>query len=266
MNAISVPSPGTDDQLVILRCPNCHSAEPIKAAAISEGVQVVICRQCGEGWAAKPEPEPVRRSDCEDEQGRSLVWADARTIDAVRRPLVAQGENQPDPWTRRLEADRDIPEKRPSPIYSWLIVLISVAFLAGFFGARHQVVAAVPDLAGFYATIGLPAGNRDLDIVNVTAKAGSTGFETQFNIAGSVYNRSEEPMAVPDLKIEFLDRYSRLVRSLPMTLPIESLASERRVKFRQTIQDFPKEAVTIRVTFQNKEMNTAVKIAARGGA
>ena len=60
MNAISVPSPGTDDQLVILRCPNCHSAEPIKAAAISEGVQVVICRQCGEGWAAKPEPEHFR--------------------------------------------------------------------------------------------------------------------------------------------------------------------------------------------------------------
>lgn len=266
MNAIPSPGPEADDRLVILRCPNCHSAEPIKAAAISEGVQVVICRQCGEGWAAKPQPEPVCRSDCEDEQGRSLIWADARTIDAVRRPLVVHGGNRPDPWSRRVEADHDVPERRMSPVLGWLVVLISGLFLAGFFGARNEVVAAVPDLAGLYAAIGLPAHNGDLDIVNVTAKAESTGFETTFSIAGSVHNRSEKAMAVPDLKIEFLDRYSRLVRSVPMAIPVDSLAGGRRVDFRQSIRDFPRESVSVRVTFQNGKARDAMRIAARGGA
>lgn len=265
MNAISVPAPGTDDRLVILRCPNCHSAEPIKAAAISEGVQVVICRQCGEGWAARPEQERVRRSDCEDEQGRSLIWADARTIDAVRRPLVAQGKNRADPWSRRIEADRDATEQQSSPVLACLVVLISGLFLGGFFGARHQVVAAVPDLAGLYAAIGLPANNMALDIVNVSAKAESTGFESVFDITGTVFNRSEDAAAVPDLRIEFLDRYSRLVRSVPMAIPVDSLASGRRVDFRQSMRDFPKESVAVRVTFQDGKRKDVVKIASRGG-
>jgi len=265
MNAISSPVPGADDHLVILRCPNCQSSEPIKAAAISEGVQVVICRQCGEGWAAKPAMESVPKSDCLDASGRSLIWADAHTIDAVRRPLVAYSDDHPDPWARRLESDYDMPEKRTSPVFGWLVVLLSGLFLAGFFGARQQVVAAVPDLAGLYAMIGLPAHGSPLDIVDVKAAVESTGFETTFNIALSVRNRAEREMTVPDLRIEFLDRYSRLVRAVPMTAAADRLAAGKRMDFRQSIKDFPRESVSVRVTFQNKTGQRQAMIAARSG-
>ncbi len=265
MNAI--PSmPNGNDNLVILRCPNCHSAEPIKADVISEGVQVVICRQCGEGWAARSEKAvATRRSDCEDEQGRSLVWADAQTIDAVRRPLVPQSSNEPDPWALRIDSDYDAPEARSSPVLGWLVVLVSSAFLAGFFGARQQVVAAVPDLAGLYAAIGLPVNMSSLDIVEVKAGAESTGFETVFRIEGALHNSSDLEMTIPALKIEFLDRYSRLVRAVPIASPVKSLRGGARATFQESLKDFPAESVSVRVTFLEANGRQPVKVIARSG-
>ncbi len=265
MNALPSPAPVADDHLVILRCPNCQSSEPIQAAAISEGVQVVICRQCGEGWAAKPAMESLPKSDCLDASGRSLIWADAHTIDAVRRPLVAYSDKQPDPWARRLESDRDTVQKPTSPVFGWLIVLLSGLFLAGFFGARQQVVAAVPDLAGLYAMIGLPAHGSPLEIVDVRAAAESTGFETVFNLAASVVNRSEGELVVPDLRIEFLDRYSRLVRAVPLAAPDIKLAAGRRMKFTQSFSDYPRESVSVRLTFQHDSGSQRTRIAGRSG-
>ena len=265
MNAIPSPAPKPDDGLVILRCPNCHSAEPIAADALSDGVQVVICRQCGEGWAAKSVPATIQRSDCEDENGRSLVWADAQTIDAVRRPLVAYAGDDQDPWARRMEADHDRPEERTSPVFGWLLMLVSAAFLAGFFGARQQVVAAVPDLAGLYAAIGLPVNMSGLDIVEVRAAAESSGFETAFKIEGAVRNISEGDMAVPALKVDFLDRYSRLVHTIPINAPAPSLKPGMQSQFSQSIKDYPKESVSVRVTFQEMVAGLPVKIVARGG-
>ena len=265
MNVMASAIPNPDSEMVILRCPNCHSAEPVAAEAISEGVQVVICRQCGEGWAAKPEPAPERQSDCEDENGRSLVWADARTIDAVRRPLVAYAGDEPDPWARRIETDFDQPEHRSSPVFGWLIVLVSGLFLAGFFGARQQVVAAVPDLAGLYAAIGLPVNMTGLDIVEVRASAESSGFETSFRIEGAVRNITRGDMAVPALKVEFLDRYSRLVHSVPLASPVQSLRAGKQAGFNQSIKDFPKESVSVRVTFQDASAMQPVRVVSRGG-
>ncbi len=265
MNAIPSAMPSPADELVILRCPKCHSAEPIAAEAIAEGVQVVICRQCGEGWAAKAEERPVRRSDCEDEQGRSLVWADARTIDAVRRPLVAYNDDEPDPWALRIETDYEPAEVRRSPVFGWLVVLVSGLFLAGFFGARQQIVAAVPDLGGLYASVGMPVNMSGLDIVSVKAAAEQTGFETRFRVDGAVRNISQAELAVPALNIEFLDRYGRLVHTEKLASPVESLAAGRQVAFNHMLKDFPRQSVRVRVRFQPSERGRPVNIAARGG-
>lgn len=265
-NPASVPrvSASRDDHMVILRCPNCHSAEPILAEALSEGVQVVICRQCGEGWAAKPD-SVTKRSDCEDERGRSLVWSDAHTIDAVRRPLVAYSGDDPDPWAKRIEADCDAPEIRRSPVAGWLVVIVSGLFLTGFFGARQQMVAAVPDLAGLYAAIGLPVNMSALDIVDVRAGAESTGFESVFKIEGAVRNTSDSVVKVPALKIEFLDRYSRLVREISLAAPVGSLNGRAQAGFSEAIKDFPRESVSVRVRFLEDPGRRPVRIVARGG-
>lgn len=265
MNAIPSAMPNSAEELVILRCPKCHSAEPIAAEAISEGVQVVICRQCGEGWAAKAEEPRMRRSDCEDEQGRSLIWADARTIDAVRRPLVAFNDDEPDPWALRIESDYEPAEIRRSPVYGWLVFLVSGLFLAGFFGARQQIVTAVPDLAGLYAAVGLPVNMSGLDIVDVVAAAEPTGFETKFSIKGAVRNIAETELPVPALKVEFLDRYSRLVHTEILNAPAESLASGRQVTFDQRLAQYPRESVKVRVTFRSSDAGGPVKVVARGG-
>jgi hypothetical protein len=265
MNAIPSAMPGSAEELVILRCPKCHSAEPIAAEAIAEGVQVVICRQCGEGWAAKAEERPVRRSDCEDEQGRSLVWADARTIDAVRRPLVAFNDDEPDPWALRIESDHEPVEVRRSPVYSWLVFLVSGLFLAGFFGAREQIVTAVPDLAGLYAAVGLPVNMSGLEIAGVKAAAEPTGFETRFRVTGAVRNISQAELAVPPLKVEFLDRYGRLLHTIELASPAQSLAAGRQAAFSHVLKDYPWQSVRVRVTFKPPERGRPVSVAARGG-
>jgi hypothetical protein len=72
-------------------------------------------------------------------------------------------------------------------------------------------------------------------------------------------------MAVPALKLDFLDRYSRLVHSTPIAAPAQTLSAGKQAQFSQSIADFPKESVSVRVTFQEMAAGKPVKIVARSG-
>ena len=80
-----------------------------------------------------------------------------------------------------------------------------------------------------------------------------------------VRNISLGDMVVPALKVDFLDRYSRLVHSTAINAPAQTLSAGKQAQFSQAIKDFPRESVSVRVTFQEMAAGEPVKIVARSG-
>ena len=239
--------------LVILKCPSCGAAEPIAAAIMAEGTQIVVCRRCGETWQARREigvaAGPIEKAE---QAGRSLVWSDARLIDAVRRPLASCDTGCQDAWAARIAADR-APEPVRSPAGRSFIIAVagvsSIAFLAAFFAGRESAVAAVPDLAGLYETIGLPVNLQGLAINDLAGKRDMTGEGARLTVSGALVNLRHSDQPVPGLVVELRDAAHRPVRTIAMAPPVALLAGLDSTAFQVVIDDVPKTAIGVAVRF-----------------
>lgn len=239
--------------LVILKCPSCGAAEPIEAAIMAEGTQIVVCRRCGETWPARGEENaaagPIEKAE---QAGRSLVWSDARLIDAVRRPLVSYDNGSQDAWAARVAADRaPAPARSPAgrPFITAVAALASIAFLAAFVAGRESAVAAVPDLAGLYETIGLPVNLQGLAIDDLTGERQMTGEGARLTVSGRLVNLKDSEQPVPGLVVELRDSAHSPIRSIAIAPPVAHLAGLGSEAFRVVIDDVPKTAVGVAVRF-----------------
>jgi len=239
--------------LVILKCPSCSAAEPIEAAIMAEGTPIVVCRRCGETWQARSAENvaagPIEKAE---QAGRSLVWSDARLIDAVRRPLASYDTGSQDAWAARIAADQ-----APAPVHSSagrsfiiaVAALASTAFLAAFIAGRESAVAAVPDLAGLYETIGLPVNLQGLAINDLTGKRHMTGEGARLTVSGALVNLRHNDQPVPGLVVELRDAAHRPIRAIQIAPPVALLAGLDSKAFRVVIDDVPKNAVGVAVRF-----------------
>ena len=239
--------------LVILKCPSCGAAEPIEAAIMAEGTQIVVCRRCGETWPARREEyanaNPIEKAE---KAGQSLVWSDARLIDAVRRPLASYDTGSQDAWTARIAADRAPASVRSTAGRSFIVavaVLASTAFLAAFVAGRENAVAAVPDLAGLYETIGLPVNLQGLAINDLTGKREMTGEGARLTVSGALVNLKETDQLVPGLVVELRDAAHRPIRAIAIAPPVAQLAGLDSKALQVVIDDVPKTATGIAVRF-----------------
>ncbi len=247
----SAAAQGSD--LVILKCPSCGAAEPIEAAIMAEGTQIVVCRLCGETWPARNEipaaAGPIERAE---QAGRSLVWSDARLIDAVRRPLAGYDNGSQDAWAARIAADRPPPMAHPPagrPFIGAVAGLASIAFLVAFLAGRENAVAAIPDLAGLYEVIGLPVNLRGLAIDGLTGKRIVGGEGARLSVSGVLVNLKEHDQQVPGLVVEFRDSAHSPVRTIEIAPPVAQLAGLDSKAFAVVIDDVPKTAVGVAVRF-----------------
>ncbi len=247
------PTSALISDLVILKCPACGAAEPIEAAIMAEGTQIVVCRRCGETWPAR-NVENVAAGPIEkaEQAGRSLVWSDARLIDAVRRPLTSYDNGSQDAWAARIAAERT-PPRSPAgrPFISAVAGLASVAFLVAFLAGRENAVTAIPDLAGLYAAIGLPVNLQGLAINDLTAIRFRSGDGAGLNVAGVVVNLKENDQPVPGLVVELRDSAHGPIRAIAIAPPVAHLAGLDAKAFRIVIEDVPKTAVGVAVRFAN---------------
>jgi len=237
--------------LVILKCPACGAAEPIEAAIMAEGTQIVVCRRCGETWPARSvENVAVGRIEKAEQAGRSLVWSDAPLIDAVRRPLTSYDNGSQDAWAARIAADRTTAAARSPagrPFISAVAGLASIAFLVAFLGGRENAVAAIPDLAGFYEVIGLPVNLQGIAIDDLTAIRDGA----QLIVAGVVANLKGSDLPVPGLVVELRDSAQHPIRAIAIAPPVAHLAALEAKAFRIVIEDVPKTAIGVAVRFAN---------------
>lgn len=178
-----------------LRCPSCGRRVAGPAGASGR----IVCSNCGETWPRAGALVPHRPA------GRPVSFfseADSDVIEAVHRPLVSYSAvDSSAVWRARMLADEPFEPRRRIRGLGLAAALASLLVIGGFFGAREQAVAAVPDLAGLYAAIGLPVNVRHLDIVQTAAWRKVTPAGTILVVSGEIVNGTSDPRPVPAVRI-----------------------------------------------------------------
>jgi hypothetical protein len=125
-------------------------------------------------------------------------------IEAERRPLVTYSGGNERAWEIKVKGDvlPAPPAERRLP--AMLATTAALLFLAAFFGGRHAAVAALPDLAGLYAAIGLPVNLYGLSIEDVAAERGG-GQDGRVVVSGTIRNIAWREQQVPPLAAMLYD-------------------------------------------------------------
>ena len=162
--------------------------------------------------------------------------AGAEAIEAARRPRVSRRPARP---------------KRPRDHLFALSAATGVLALVVFCGlvARTTLVRAMPDLAGFYAAIGLGVNLRGLEFRAVrTAQATQDGIPVLV-VEGEIANVTSQTMEIPKLRLAVLGKEGREIYAWTSQLPRSSLKEGEQMPFKSRLAAPPPEAQQVFVRF-----------------
>ena len=153
----------------------------------------------------------------------------------MRRPLVSYSRDGHDPWAAKIVDDR--PPAAPSrpQFLGAAAATLGALLIAGFVFGREPAVAAVPDLAGLYAALGLPV---NLDVLAVEGLLVERGVDAaQLTISGGIVNRSGAPRALPRLELTLSDRAGRVLARQVFEPAGAEIAGRSTIAFRFPADD-----------------------------
>jgi len=252
-----------------LACPTCHTAFRIEPKQLSEQGRSVRCARCRTVWLARPadlQPVPVMAEVLAEEPAlehsdavtgllpQVVPWNDTVMVEVEPSPPIAPAtarraltERDWSPAARRAAARKS---KARSRLVAATVVL--GALVVGALGARASIVRAVPDLAGFYAAIGLPVNLRGLEFRGVrTAQEVHDGTPVLI-IEGEIANVSRVSAEVPRLRFAVNGNDDRELYSWTALLPRATLSGGESVTFRSRLASPPADAGEVVVRFFNR--------------
>jgi predicted Zn finger-like uncharacterized protein len=199
-------------RIMLVVCPSCSASYRLAAAALGPGGRTVRCAECRTTWFVAPPaeedalpPAPAARS-AEPEPDPELRPAQ---VARPRPGLHVVGQDAPPAQERpALRARRRPPNFAPSRPRRNLsfrpagaVVAIGVVLFVGAGVWRKAVVAAFPQAAPLYASVGLPVNLRGLTFKDVTSSETVENGTPILRIAGRIENISGEPQDVPRLRL-----------------------------------------------------------------
>lgn len=229
---------------VVIQCPKCGASESAEPGVLTDA-PTIVCRECGETWPAQP-PRRPRNIDLVL-QTRSRVNRDI--VDAEHRPLVTYSDGAESAWAAKAAGDYwpEPPRQRRLPLIA--AATAALFFLTAFFGARDAAVSVLPDLAGLYATIGLPVSLEGLAIEDVAADRSSTADGDRIVVRGTVRNVSGRDMTVRQLSATLYDndRVPALAESFDP--PAGTISAGQTMPFLFTLDSAPPHVTRVAVRF-----------------
>jgi len=178
---------------VVVTCPACGATDLADAGASQPG-HFTVCRECGETWpggAEKAKTQGTERRSPKARKGEVLV-AEKQAIVTYSNPAEAA-------WRGKIEGDYWPEPAKRSRLPMLAGAVAALFFLAAFFGGRHAAVAAIPDLAGLYAAIGLPVNLDGFDISDVQAERTPTFAGFKLQVHATIRNVGNGDAALPPL-------------------------------------------------------------------
>ena len=127
--------------------------------------------------------------------------------------------------------------------------VILASIVIGAISSRSTVVSAVPDLAGLYASVGLPVNLRGLEFSGVrTTREIQDGIPVLV-IEGEVANILEYPVELPRLRLSVRGPGNRELYSWTALLQCSMLSDGERISFRSRLASPPAEGREVLVRF-----------------
>jgi predicted Zn finger-like uncharacterized protein len=102
-----------------------------------------------------------------------------------------------------------------------LFLCIAGGLTAGLFAFRDIAADALPGLVPFYQALGMPVTAQPLVFEGTQYDWSLTDNKPVLHIKGSVYNRAQHNINVPDLVITVKDDDPALDREIPASLPVD---------------------------------------------
>jgi hypothetical protein len=228
---------------VVVQCPACNACESVEASALADR-RAIVCRECGETWPAggigpKGAGRVLRRRDSPP------------VLVAERQPLITYSDTADRAWQAKIEGDYwpEPPRQRRFPMIAAGVA--AAFFLAAFFGAREAAVAALPDLAGLYAAVGLPVNLDRLAIEDIVAER-MRAFEGQrVTVRAVVRNLGAAPRPIPTLVAE-LGHGGAPLGTFGFDPPEEMIAPGQSIAVVVELGAVPESADQVELRFQRR--------------
>ena len=207
---------------------------------------MIVGRNCGETW---PSHEHPARRQSSDHRRRMVPTRDIG--EARRKPIVTYSGAVDSAWAAKVDGDiLPIPAARRSRIPQATAALASLLVVGAFLGGREAAVAALPDLAGLYGSIGLPVNLDGLEIRGVRAERAASEPPGRISVRGEIVNTSRADLPVPPLQVSLLDAGKTLAGSRGFDPPGRTLKRGESAPFTLQLDDVPDEASDVVLRFR----------------
>jgi hypothetical protein len=175
---------------------------------------------------------------------------DPDVIEAERRPLVTYSKGIDKAWAAKVEGDWWPAPPRRSRLPMIAAATAASLFIAAFFAGRVAAVAALPDLWGLYAALGLPVNLDGLAIEEVAADWVPNGEGARLSVRGVVRNVSGREQPAPALTASVYDSGMKLTGWRDFDPPAHAMAIGEAAPFQLEIEGVPREARKVVLRFR----------------
>ncbi len=263
---------------MIVTCPSCDIRFKVDSAALEPDGRKVRCSKCAHDWFQTPEgappaaeetkladvPEPEEPSaDDEMESEDNLEAASEDVVDTLADDIEEDlvdvpgpldlGDFEPEPMERG--SGRPLGRKKKSnigAILGWLILLIILG--GGGTGAvlyKDKVIELWPPSNRLYNLVGmgiLPPG-AGLELRSIKSERHREGDVSSLIIKGEVANTSRDVRDVPVFRGALTSKDGDEIHTWTFTIRQENLLPGEGVPFKVTVEDPPKGAAGLSITF-----------------
>jgi hypothetical protein len=233
----------------------------------------MVCPECGETWpveelearhnralAQKLAPprraNRARRTDLGREPAGEILVAE-------KRPLITYSDSRDEAWAGKIAGDYWPEPPRHSRIPLAAASIAALFFLAAFFGGREAAVAALPDLAGLYAAIGLPVNLDGLEIQDVRAARVPTFSGDRLGVHVTITNVDSTKQAIPPLAAVLYSSGMARDGTYGFDPPPQKLAAGESITLTMNLEGAPADAAEVVVRFRRRGEALAVAGAAQ---
>ncbi len=220
---------------MIVTCPSCDARYRAEEAMIARRNGRVRCASCGHVWTVETEVVELREVL---EAERVARGPDPETVE----PLKPHEQ-----FRQRAEAKRRR-FRRLSEGAAWGgVAACFVAFFAGAFIFRGDVVEAWPRAANAYAAIGLRVNPYGLEIEELNVARGTDPAAPALVVEGIVRNVTGRDRDTAPLAARLLDEHGAVILDWPVYLESPALPSGGEERFRTTLMELPDRAAEVEV-------------------
>lgn len=247
---------------VVIQCPACGASEAADATLLADA-PMIVCRNCGETW---PTTGP-RAGSRPSMRPRRAVSVSRNNVDAQRVPLVTYAGEMDRAWAAKVAGDV-LPGVAPrrSRIPGATAALASLLFIAAFLGGREAAVAALPDLAALYGSLGMPVNLDGLEIRGIGADRAPSQTAGRVSVRGEIVNVSRTELRIPPLDVSFHDASMMPAGSRGFDPPAHILAAGDGAAFTLQLEGVPQGASRIVLRFRRPGEPTPSQGASQGAS